>query len=62
MLKEVKVIAVVCRFKQLGMNYVFRCYISSNQPMVQLLEELSILFDNPGRGGNEQSLISEYYK
>jgi hypothetical protein len=27
-----------------------------------LLEELSILVDNPGRGGNEQPLIREYYK
>jgi hypothetical protein len=30
--------------------------------MVQLLEELSILVDNPGRGRNEQPLNSEYYK
>jgi hypothetical protein len=30
--------------------------------MVQLLEELSILADNPGRGENEQPLISEHYK
>jgi hypothetical protein len=30
--------------------------------MVQLPEELSILADNPGTGGNEQPLISEYYK
>jgi hypothetical protein len=30
--------------------------------MVQFLEELSILVDNPGRGENEQSLTSEYYK
>jgi hypothetical protein len=30
--------------------------------MVQLLEELSILVDSPGRGENEQPLISEYYK
>jgi hypothetical protein len=30
--------------------------------MVQLLEELSTLVDNPGRGENEQLLISEYYK
>jgi hypothetical protein len=30
--------------------------------MVQLLEELSTLVDNPGRGENEQPLISEYYK
>jgi hypothetical protein len=30
--------------------------------MVQLLEELSTLVDNPGRGRKEQPLISEYYK
>jgi hypothetical protein len=30
--------------------------------MIQLLEELSILVYNPGRGENEQLLISEYYK
>jgi hypothetical protein len=30
--------------------------------MVQLLEELSILVNNPGGGENEQPLISEYYK
>jgi hypothetical protein len=30
--------------------------------MVQLLEELSTPVDNPGRGENEQPLISEYYK
>jgi hypothetical protein len=30
--------------------------------MGQLLEELSILVDNPGRGENGQPLISEYYK
>jgi hypothetical protein len=30
--------------------------------MVQLLEELSILVDNPGRGQNEQPPIGEYYK
>jgi hypothetical protein len=30
--------------------------------MVQLLEELSVLVDSPGRGENEQPLISEYYK
>jgi hypothetical protein len=29
---------------------------------VQLLEELSILLNNPGKGENEQSLISKYYK
>jgi hypothetical protein len=30
--------------------------------MIQLLEELSIIFVNPGRGENEQPPISEYYK
>jgi hypothetical protein len=30
--------------------------------MVQLLEELPILVDNPGRRKNEQPLTSEYYK
>jgi hypothetical protein len=30
--------------------------------MVQLVEELSNLVDNPGRGENEQPLIKEYYK
>jgi hypothetical protein len=30
--------------------------------MVQLLEELSALVDNPRRGGKEQPLVSEYYK
>jgi hypothetical protein len=30
--------------------------------MIQLLEELSILVDNPGGGENEQPLISECYK
>jgi hypothetical protein len=28
--------------------------------MVQLLEELSVIVDNPGRGENEQTLISEH--
>jgi hypothetical protein len=32
---------------------------SPNGPVA---EELSILVDNPGRGENEQPLISEYYK
>jgi hypothetical protein len=59
---EAKEIPVFIRFKQLGRNYVSRCYTSSIHPMVQLLEELSVLVDNPGRGKNEQSLISEYYK
>jgi hypothetical protein len=36
--------------------------MSSNHPVVQLLEELSILDDNPGRGRNKQPLIGEYYK
>jgi hypothetical protein len=30
--------------------------------MFQILEELSTLVDSLGRGENEQSLISEYYK
>jgi hypothetical protein len=30
--------------------------------MVQLLEEVSTPVDKPGRGENEQPLISEYYK
>jgi hypothetical protein len=30
--------------------------------MIQLLEELSALVDNPGRWENAQPLISEYYK
>jgi hypothetical protein len=30
--------------------------------MVQLLEELSVLLDNPERAENEQPLISEYYR
>jgi hypothetical protein len=50
------------RFKQLGKNYVSRCYTSTNHPMVQLLEELSILVDNPWRGEKEQPLVSKYYK
>jgi hypothetical protein len=49
-------------FKQLGRNYVFRHYISSNYPTVRFLEEISILLDNPGRGENEKPLISDYYK
>ena len=31
-------------------------------PMIQLLEELSALLDNPGRGENELPVTSEYYK
>jgi hypothetical protein len=46
----------------LGRNYVSRCYTSSSHPIAQLLEELSTLVDNPGRGENDQPLISEYYK
>jgi hypothetical protein len=61
MLGEAKEIPFFSRFKQLGMNYVSRCYTSSNHPMVLLLEELSILVNNPGRGENEP-LISEYYE
>jgi hypothetical protein len=62
MLAEAKEIAIFSRFRQLGRNYMSRCYASSNHPIVQLLEESSTLVDNPGRGGNEQPLISEYYK
>jgi hypothetical protein len=57
MLAEAKEIPIFSRFKQFG-----RKYVSSNHPMVQLLEELSTLVDNPGRGENGQPLISEYYK
>jgi hypothetical protein len=35
--------------------------MSSNHPVVQLLEKLSNLVNNPGRGGKEQPLINEYY-
>jgi hypothetical protein len=38
------------RFRELGRNNVSRCHTSSNHPMVQLLEELSVLDENPGRG------------
>jgi hypothetical protein len=62
MLAETKEIPISCRFKQLGRNYVSRCYKSSNHPVDQLLEELSTIVDNPGKGENEQPLISEYYK
>jgi hypothetical protein len=62
MLTEAKEIPTFSRFKQLGRNCVSRCYTSSNHTMVQLLEELSFVVDNPGRGENEQPLISEYYK
>jgi hypothetical protein len=50
MLAEAKEIPVFSRFRQLGRNYMSRRYTSSNHPMVQLLEELSTLVDNPGRG------------
>jgi hypothetical protein len=53
MLAGAKVIPIFRRFKQLRRNYVSRCYTSSNHPMVQLLEELSFLVDNPGKGENE---------
>jgi hypothetical protein len=62
MLAEAKEIPVFCRFKQFGRNYVSRCYTSSNHPMVQLPEKLSMLVDNPGRGEDEKPGISEYYK
>jgi hypothetical protein len=59
MLAEAKEISIFCR---VGKNYEPRCYMSSNHPVVQLLEELSILVDNPWRVENEQPLISENYK
>jgi hypothetical protein len=62
MLAEAKEIPIFSRFRQLGRNYVSRCYTSSNHPMIQLLEELPALVDNPGRGENAQPLINEYYK
>jgi hypothetical protein len=62
MLAEAKEIPIFSRLKQLGRNCVSRCYTSNNHPMVELLEEVSTLVDNPGRGENEQPLISEYYK
>jgi hypothetical protein len=62
MLAEAKELPSLGRFRQLGRNYMLRCYTSSNHPMVQLLRELSNLVDNPERGGKEQPLISEYYK
>jgi hypothetical protein len=62
MLAEVKEIPIFSRFKQLRRNCVSRCCTSSNHPMIQLLEELSALVDNPGRGENEEPLNSEYYK
>jgi hypothetical protein len=60
-LAKAKAIPIFSRFKQLGRNYMSTCYTSSN-PMVQLLEELAILVNNPGRGENEQPLIGKYYK
>jgi hypothetical protein len=62
MLAEAKEIPIFSRIGQLGRNYMSRCHTSSNHPMVQLLERLSTLVDNPVRGGKEQPLISEYYK
>jgi hypothetical protein len=62
MLAEAKEIPIFSRFKHSERNYVARCYTSSNNPMVQLVEELSTLVHNPGRGENEQPLISEFYK
>jgi hypothetical protein len=62
MLAESKVISIFCRFKQIGRNCVCRCHTSSNHTLVQLLEELSTLVDNPVRRENEQPLINEYYK
>jgi hypothetical protein len=62
MLAEAKEVPIFCRFKQLERNYGSRYYTSSNHPMVQLLEELSVLGNDPGRGENEQPLISNFYK
>jgi hypothetical protein len=62
MLTEAKEILIFCRFKQLGGNYVSRCYLSSDHPMFQLLEKLSVLFNNTGSRENKQPLLSEYYK
>jgi hypothetical protein len=62
MLAEAKEIPNFIRLRQLERNYVSRCYMSINHKMVQLLEELLTLVDNPGRRGKEQPLISEYYK
>jgi hypothetical protein len=62
MLAEAKEIPIFSRLKQLGRNYMSKCYKSSKHPIVQLLEELSTLADNPGRRENEQPLISKYYK
>jgi hypothetical protein len=46
MLAEAKETPIFSRFKQFGRKYVSRCYTSSNHPMVQLLEELSIVVYN----------------
>jgi hypothetical protein len=54
MLAEAKEIPIFSRFRQLGRNYMSRCYTSRNHSMVELLEELSTLVDNRGRGGKEQ--------
>jgi hypothetical protein len=62
MLAEAKEIPIFSRFRQLGRNYMYWCHTSSNHPMAQLLEELSTLVDNPGKGGRGQPLIREYYK
>jgi hypothetical protein len=52
MLAKAKEIAIFSRLKKLGRNYVTRFYSSTNNPTIQLLEELSSLVDNPGRGEN----------
>jgi hypothetical protein len=62
LLAEAKEIPIFSRFRELGMNYVSRCYTLSSHPTVQLLEELATLVDSPRRAGKEQPLISEYYK
>jgi hypothetical protein len=62
MLAEAKENPIFRRFKQFGRSNVSRCCMSSSHPLVKLLEELSILVDNPGRGENEQPLTSNYYK
>jgi hypothetical protein len=62
MLAEAKEIPIFNRFRQLGGNYMSRFHMLRNHSLVQLLEELSILVDNPGRGGKGQALINEYYK
>jgi hypothetical protein len=37
-------------------NYVSRCHAASSHPTVQLLEELSTLVDNRGRGGKDKEV------